>query len=465
MEEIDDLAHIKLAINFADLVRTTLGPRGMNKGIVKGANTIFTNDGSTIINALPSNNPIIELFKNLAKSQEEAIGDGTTTATIIAGQLLNNALQLINKGIHPTLIINGYNIAKVEAMKFLDENKEPGDKDKIIKTAFGTKISPNVIEHFKKLLKNVKDYENLKIHKINNQDPLLSELFKGYVFEGFTLNDRMKKKVEGKIVVLDYKTHVEAGNFNISQVDELKKINQYDREYKKEIVDKLVEKKIACIFYTDTSPEFESYLTEKEITGIVVYKRDDLDGICKALNLMATSDINNIFETEGKIKYVKPKRIYISGENETLIINGPTAQTLDEIERAVMDVVSLLKHEIDMVVGAGAIEIELAAHLEEVAKKVGGKEQLAINGFAEAIESIPLIIAENSGLDAIQILTGLKAIHQNDKNQGVDIVKGISDARERGIFDPVLVKIHAISSATDVSTLILKTDKLLKGEE
>lgn len=459
-------AHIQAAVNFCDLIRSTLGPRGMNKAVINKSNnnTIFTNDGATIIEQLNINDPIVNLFKELAKSQEKLVGDGTSTTVILAGQLLDNALSLLNKGIHPTTIINGYSIAKVEVMKKLDELKSPGEVEKIIKTAFGSKITQDIVEVLKKLIMKVKDYEKLKIHK-QVGDPLDSKIFNGYIFDGYMINDRMKGEVDGKIVVLDYRTNVAASELKIEKVDELKKINEYEREYKRDIVDKLVEKGVDCIFYTDTNPEFETYLTEKKISGVVVFQRDILDGICAALDLTATSNIENIYLADGHVRYEKPNQIYVDGKVETLILKGPTIQNMDELGRVVDDVVSLLKHEIDQVVGAGAIEIELAQHLYAVSKSVGGKEQLAIEKFAESLESIPLIIAENCGLDAIMVLTALKTMHKENPNLGVDMMKGMSDALERGIVEPVLVKIHAINSAANVANLILKTDKLLVGEK
>jgi len=462
--EDNKYSHIQLAINFCDLVRTTLGPRGMNKAVVKGSNAIFTNDGATIIGSINANDPIINLFKELAKSQEIAIGDGTTTAIILAGQLLNNALSLINKGIHPTTIITGYSLAKVEAMRYLSKHAEKGDKENIIKTTFGSKVSNDIINHLTQLILKIKDYEELKTYKIENSDPILSKIFKGHVFDGFTISDRTPRLIEGKIALLDYRTNVNAADFSVSKVEELKGINEYDRSYKRNIVDLLVKEKVNLLFYTDTNPEFETYLIEKGITGIVVYKREEIDGILRALNLKATSDPKKIFSVEGKVEYKKPERIFVHGNTETLILHGPTSQVLDEIERATHDVVSLFKHDTSVVIGAGAIEIELAKQINHFAKTVGGKEQLAIEKYAEALESIPLILAENCGLDAIQILTVLKTLHEQTKDSGVDMIKGVSDARERGILDPVLVKIHAINSATNVANLILKTDKLLIGE-
>jgi len=457
-------AHIQLAVNFADLVRSTLGPRGMNKIVIGKAETLHTNDGASIIKNIDANDPIIGLFKELAISQEERIGDGTTTAVILAGQFLNNALQLINKGIHPTTIINGYNIAKVETMKFLEQAAEKGDKQKIIKTAFGSKVSKETVQHLTKLLLDINP--EVKIHK-KIDDPIKSEIYKGFVFEGFTLNDLTPSQIEGNICLLDYRTNVEAANYSVTDVNELKKINEYDRIYKKEIVDNLVEKKVDCLLYTDTNPEFEAMLTEAGITGIVVYKRGDfISGIAQALDILPTSDPKNMHVKKGKLKYVKPNQIFIDGDMETLILCGSTKQTLDEIERAIHDVLSLLKHDTDTVVGAGAVEIGIANHLNAIAKNLGGKEQLAIEKYAEAIESIPLILAENAGLDSMAVLTILKTKHLNGENDlGVDIFQGVSNARERGIVDPVFVKICAIDSATNVANLILKTDKILMGEK
>ena len=469
-------SHIQIAIQFADLVRTTLGPRGMNKMVVsEGKNeVILTNDGATIIENVKGGNPIVDLFKNLAISQESAIGDGTSTAVIISGQLLQNALTLINRGLHPTTIINGYNLAKVRSMEFLDKSKEPGDTEKIIRTAFGTKISKDIISHFSTVLQKVKNFETLNQYKIPFTDPLKSILFCGFVFGGFTINERMENKIIGKIAVLDFASNSEI-DLSVSTADELIKITELKKQQKLKIIDELIKNKIDCVFYTDTSPEFENMLTNKNITGIVVFQRENIDGICKAIQARACSSADDIktYFGQGEVTYQKQLignkgHIFVGSDNseiETLILNGPTDQTLSEMERAVQDVVGLLRHETDSVIGAGAIETSLSLDLRDYANEVGGKEQLAIEKFAEAIESIPLIIAENAGLDAIDVLTNLKTAHKNKQtDMGVDIDLGVSNARERGIVEPVLVKIHAINSAANVANLILKLDKILIGE-
>ncbi len=464
----DKYGHIRAAIEFCNLIKSTLGPRGMNKMVI-GDTTILSNDGATIINNLKGGNPIIELLKSLARSQEEAIGDGTTTAIILAGQLLSNAINLLEKGIHPTIIINGYNLAKIHSIKILESLGKDESKEQIIKTAFGTKITGDISGILTKLLLKVEDIENLKLYKKVNDNPLLTELYKGFVFEGFTINDRMKNETEGKIAVLDFPINMKLDNFNVTKAEELKKVSELDTKLKRDIVDKLKELKVEMIFYTDTTPEFETYLTDKGISGVVVLARDNVDGICKSTGATAISSLDQIDKKhlgEGKVKYMKGKKglIYIEGEMETLILRGNTNQILDEMHRALEDAVSLLKHDLKSVIGAAAAELEIARNLREISKKIGGKEQLAFDKFIESIEAIPITIAENCGLDAIEVLTILKNLHNNGQvNMGVDCGQGFSDAKKRGIIEPVLIKMHAINSATNIANLILKLDGMYQG--
>jgi len=463
---MDEPNHRQLAINFADLIRTTLGPRGMNKMIVSnGKIAALTNDGAAIVNNLKGGNPIVDLFKSLAKSQEEAVGDGTTTAVVLAGNLLSNAEELIKKGIHPTVVINGYNIALANVLNFLNSVKEKPDKGKIMRTAFGTKLSSDLIEHFINLLNEVKNPNELKTYQIKNSDPFKSGIFRGHIFEGFTRDDQMPSKVNGKIAVLNFPVNVKLDNFNVTNAKDLQEVSNFDIELKRSVVKQLKEAGVEWVFYTDTCKEFDAYLTEAGISGVAIFKPIDIDTICIATGCKAITDKTLIDENhigKGEVVYKRgadsnPGAIYVKGDYETLVVHGPTNHVLDEIERSLDDVIRLLKHDLDMVVGAGAIEIEIAKFLREL--NIGGKEQLAIEKFADAIESIPLIIAENCGLDAIDVLTNLKAVHlTGEKDFGVDMMNKISSARERGILEPVLVKLHAISSATQVTNQILKLE-------
>jgi len=476
MEEKSNREHLKLATDFCDIVKSTLGPRGMNKIIVDEdtQNIILTNDGATIVGNIKGGNPIIEMFKNIAKSQELAVGDGTTTSLIITGELIKKAIELLDRGVHPTTIIEGYEIARRESIKFINSIKEEPDKLNLIKTSFGTKLPKQIIEILSKLVLKIKKPKDLKIYKMENYSSLEPELFKGYVFDGFTINERMKDEYEGRIAVLDFPINWKMDKFAVTKAEEMEKVQNLDSKFKQKIVDKLKKLNVGWIFYSDTTPEFEAYLTEQGITGVVVHRREDFDYICKSINAVASSNFDQINENNlgyGKVRYVKQRsgregHIFIEGDTETLIIKGETKQILEEIERAVLDVISLLKLEdLSQVTGAGAVEIEIANHLRNFSKQVGGKVQIAIEKFADAIESIPITLAENCGLDAIEILTFLRTIHleNKEKDAGIDAIKGISNARERGIFEPAVIKIYAINSATNLASLLIKTDNILAG--
>lgn len=459
MEIKDKFDYIKVGINISNLVRSTLGPKGMNKMVI-GKNLILTNDGATIIKNIKIDNPIAEIFKKLAISVEESVGDGTTTSVILTGQLLERALELINKNIHQTTIINGYNLARNACINYLNEIKISGNKNEIIKTVFGSKIPPEISD----LLTSLVSQGEFKIFKKTNENPNKSEIINGYVFNAFTMNDRMKNEAKGNIAVLDFKTNLDYTKFHVTKVDELEKIEKKDRDYKKNIVNELVKKDVKCVFTSDSNPEFENYLTNSGISGIVIYKRDDLDNICKVLN---AKPVNNFKFGKGQMIFTKPNMIKLLGENmKTILLCGSTEQVLDEYERALDDVTKVLKNSTDVVIGAGAVEIRLSQMLKNFAEKIGGKEQIAIEKFAEALESIPLIIAENAGLDSMEILSALKTLHSNGKiDFGVDVVNKVSDAKKRGVVEPVVMKMHSIASSSDVVNMILKLDQILIGNE
>jgi chaperonin GroEL (HSP60 family) len=461
--------YINLGIQISDTVRSTLGIKGMNKMIIKGDETILTNDGATIIKSIKFTNPIADIFKRLAESQERVIGDGTTTAVILAGQLLTNSLDLLNKRVHPTIIMSGYNLARVECLRYLSQIGETVDIEKIIRSTFGSKLNNQLSEKLTNLLKN-EDVTNLKIAKFDNSSEKI-ELIKGFTFEGHTLNDRTPKSTIGDIAVLDLQSNLELAKFQVTSTDELNKIEQRQRDFKKQIVDKLKELDVGCVFTSDTNPQFENYLTEANLMTIVVYKRDLLDNICRATKARVIGDPTIEFKDHlgfGDISYSgQTGIIQILNEKsdiKTLVINAPTKQILDEIERSIDDVVNVMRNYGKSVVGAGAIEIELSNHLREFSKKIGGVEQIAIEKFAESIEAIPLILAENCGHNALEVLTLLKNQHTlGKKDLGVDAVKVISDARERGIFELASLKMHAINSSTEVANLILKLDDIYAG--
>jgi archaeal chaperonin len=476
MEPKNRLAHIQVGIDVSNTVRATLGPRGMNKMVLKDDVPILTNDGATIVKNLNLSHPVGKMFIGLAESQESAIGDGTTTAVVLAGQLLENALVLLNKKMHPMTIINGYNLARQSAISFAEGQAKVASKEMILKTSFGSKIPPQQADYFTRLIldyvKTEADLDNIRFAKIENKEFEESGVLRGAIMPGYTINDRMPSIVEGKIAFLDMQNNLEFAKFQITETEELDKLETRLRDFKKEIIQKLIDYEVKCVFMTDTNPQFENFLTEAGIMGIVVHKRNDwMDNICKSTGCVAIADPQANVQPhlgEARVEYKKKEQaIFISSPNSeivTFILSGPTKQVLDELERAIDDVISIARQPLKVVTGGGAFEIELAAYLKKYATEIGGKEQLAIEKFAEAVDTLPLILAENCGFDALEVISILKTKHkQGEVDAGVDPLRMVSDAKVRGIVEPVKLKTHAINSATDVTNLILKLDDIYIG--
>jgi len=467
----DEIQYIQLAIKYADLVKTTLGPKGRNKLVKFDSNLLVTNDGATIMKSIKTENPIGDLFKRLAVSQEQIAGDGTTTAIVLAGSLLQNAMDLIKKGMHPSNIINGYNLAKIASLNILEELKFEGELDQIIQTCLGSKVSQEIREKIIEVLKSAQiDYQKLRIHKQDNQKNNV-ELINGYGLNAFVRNERMPSETKGKTCLLDFKVNLKTTEqYNLKDADELEKLEDKEKKFAKQIVNNLKKADIKCVFYTDTSREFEAYLTNEGISGILLRKKDDIDNISLVLNKRAIPD-NKVdfaqYAAEAEMQSNKGS-VKLSSKNsqiKTLIISGQTLQILEEIQRALEDVVTILKHGNEVVVGAGAIEMQIAKKIREI--EVKGKDQISFHKFANSLEAIPMQIAENCGMDSWQLITELRALHKTNQNIGIDVNNklGYSDAKSRGIVEPVMVKIYAIANAVDVVNLILKLDTILVGEE
>lgn len=470
MEVKNKYQYIQIGIDVSNTVRSTLGPKGMNKMVITKDGPILTNDGATIIRSIDFNNPIAELFKKLAENQEKYIGDGTTTTVLFTGQLLEKALDLLNKKVHPTTIISGFNIARIEAIKFLNSVKFEASEENIIKTCFGSKISPEMNSKLSELLAHT-DVKNLKLYAIENSNQNNTEIINGIQFNGYTINDRMPQEVEGNIAILDLMANFDSAKVSLTTTEELNKYNENSKLKKKEIVDKLVALGVKCAIITDTNPMIESFFTDANIMTIVNHKRDMLDNISRATGAKIIGEPSLDFSS-----YIGAGKVIASEDNQnikitnpnstikTLVIHGATKQTLDETMRAIDDVIKLLRLNKEVVVGAGAIEIELSLYLQEFAKKIMGKEQIVIKKFAECLETIPMILAENCGHDSMEVLTMLLNQHSGgNRTLGVDANKIISDALERNVIEPVSLKINAINSATEVANLILKLDDIYNG--
>jgi len=483
----------------ADMVKTTLGPKGMDKMLVSPTDDIIiTNDGVTILEEMQIEHPAAKMMVEIAKTQESEVGDGTTTAVMIAGKLLENAEKLLDMKIHPTVITKGYGIAAEKAQEILKEISlriTPDDETVLRQIAMTAmtgkgaernkeKLAKIIVNAIKQIEKNGKvDINDIKIEKIKGDGVEDSELISGIVIDKEKTTADMPSVVENaKIALIDFPIEVKNPEINtrisISSPEQLQNFLEDEEKTITRIVNKLKSTGANVIFCQKGIDDFAQYLFSKD--GIYAVRRvpkSDMEKIAKATNGKIVSNINELDEFElGDAKIVEELRhgedtmTYVRGCKNpkalTIVIHGGSEHVLDEIERAIKDgigdVVSSLKTGL-VVPGGGAIEMEVAKRLREFAQGLKGREQLAVEEFASALEFIPVTLAENAGLDPIDILTELKARHDaGDRNAGLNLFTDkVENVLEARIIEPYKIKSQAINSASEVAIMILRIDDVI----
>ncbi len=482
----------------ADSIKTTLGPKGMDKMLVDSLGDItVTNDGVTILEEMEIEHPAAKMMVEIAKTQEDEVGDGTTTAVMLAGKLLENAEKLLDNKIHPTVITKGYRLAAEKSQEILKElavdiNPEQEEVLKqIAMTAMTGKGAETVKEKFsdiivkavKQIAENNKiDLDNIKIEKNKGSGLAETELIEGIVFDKEKVSVDMPDKVENaKIALLDLALEIKSPEvdtkISISSPEQLQGFIEQEEKILKEMVEKIKQAGANVVFCQKGIDDVAQYYLSKE--GIYACRRvskSDMEKLARATQGKIISNLNELTSDQlGFAKMVEEVKkgedtyTYVRGcENPkslTILIHGGTEHVLDEMERAIKDglgdVASALR-EGKVVAGAGAVEVELARRLREYSKTLGGREQLAIEEFASALEFIPITLAENAGLDPIDTLTELKAAHENEKYAGINIFTGkVENSLKEGIIEPLRIKSQAINSASEVAMMILRIDDVL----
>lgn len=486
----------------AETVRTTLGPRGMDKMLVDSmGDVIVTNDGVTILREMQIEHPAAKMIVEVAKTQEEEVGDGTTTAVVLAGELLKNAEALIEKNVHPTIIAKGYNLAAQKSQEVLNriaENIGTDDESvlkKIAMTAMTGKGAESSKEHLsnltvKAILQVANDAKEVSVSDIKIEKKVgsgieSSELISGLVIEKERVNSAMPKQVkEAKVLLLD--TPIEIKNTETDAKIQITSPDQMDAFLKKEetmikdMTDKIKGSGATVVFCQKGIDDLaQYYLAKHGIYATRRVKKSDMEMLARATGTTVITNIETITPEAlghaGLIEEVKvgdEEMTYVreckSPKAVTILLRGGTEHVVAEVERAVEDaigdVISSIK-EGKAVGGAGSPEIELAKNLRGFANTLSGREQLAVQAFAEAMEVIPRTLAENAGLDPIDILTNLKASHDGDeKFAGVDVFTGnIINAWKEGIIEPLKIKTQAVKSASEVAELILRIDDVISS--
>ncbi len=481
----------------ADIVKTTLGPKGMDKMLVDSAgNIIVTNDGVTILEEIQLDHPAAKMIAEIARTQENEVGDGTTTVVMLAGKLLENAERLLDKKIHPTVIIKGYRLAADKAKSILNEISVPVNDKSILKqiamTAMTGKGAENNREHLADLIVagidqvatgKFIDMNSIKIVKQKGDSIEDSELVNGLVLDKEVANEFMPKKVENASILmvdfaLELKNPETETKISVSTPEQLQQFIASEEFALRDMTSKIVNSGAKVVFCQKGIDDVAQYFLAK--AGIMAYRRvakSDMEKLSRATSGKIVSSIQEIRKEDlGFAAIVEQTQkgddtmTYVRGcknpKSVTLLLHGSTEHVLDEVERAVKDGlgdVSSAVKDGKVVSGGGAIEMELARRLRQFAKTIEGREQLAVEEFAVALEYIPETLAENAGLDPVNIMTELKQKHESGfERDGINLfVNKIEDCLAAGIVEPVRVKLQAVVSASEVATMILRIDDVL----
>ena len=493
--------NIMAAKAVAETVRTTLGPKGMDKMLVSSlGDVVITNDGVTILEEMQIEHPAAKMLVEVAKTQENEVGDGTTTAVVLAGELLKNAEKLIDDNVHPTVIARGYRIAAEKARDLLENMAEQiTEKDEaLLKNIAITAMTGKGAEGSKELLaelcvKSVKqirdndgtiDLENIKIEKKIGGGAENSELVQGILIDKEKVHSAMPRMIKNaKIALLDAALEIKSPEtdtkIQISTPDQLQAFLDQEEKILRNMVDKVIKSKANVVICQKGIDDIaQHHLAKAGVYAVRRVKKSDMDKLARATNAKIVSNLNDLNEQDlGYSGIVEEQKIgdemmtFVkeckNPKAVTLLIRGGTEHVIAELERAVKDslgdISASLKNK-KVVAGAGAVEMELAKELRNYANKLSGKEQLAVLAFANSLEIIPRTLAENAGLDPVDMLTDLKSKHDANEGKwfGIDVMKGkLFDAWKAGVIEPLKIKTQAIQSASEVSELILRIDDVI----
>ena len=498
--------NIAAAKAIAEAVRTSLGPRGMDKMLVdQFGDVVITNDGATILKEIDVQHPAAKMMVEVAKTQDSEVGDGTTTAVILAGELLKRAEKLLQQKIHPTVITEGFRKAAEKAIEILDKmSVASGINDKQgLRNVAMTCMSSKIVSESKEKLaglcvdavvavaeqvegKWVADIDKVQIQKKQGDSIDDTSLIKGIILDKEVVSPSMPKSIkDAKILLIQSAIEIEKTEFDTKlQITSPEQIQQFlDEEEKmiRNMVDKIVQSGASVLVCQKGIDDMaQHFLTKAEIMCIRRVKKSDLEKLSKATGGMIFTDLNDV--TADKLGYaglVEERKIMNDSwifieeckdpKSVVILIRGGSELIVDEVERAIHDSLCVVRDVIEdqkIVGGGGAPELETALQLREYAQTLGGREQLAVEVFADSLDIIPKTLAENAGLDQIDMLMKLRAAHQQGhKFAGHDMDTGdiINDMMAIGVVEPTVVKAQAIKSSVEAASMILRIDDVIAG--
>jgi thermosome len=476
----------------------------MDKMLIDSLGDItITNDGAAILNEIEVDHPAAKMMVEIAKTQDDMVGDGTTTAVVLAGELLKKAEELLEQNIHPTIIVSGYRKAAQKAIETVNKISIPVEIDdratlkKVAVTSMASKAVGQAKEHLADIAidavrqvaekrgdKWIADIDNVQVTKKTGKSLLESQLVQGLVIDKEVVHSGMPKKVEkAKIALLDNALEIEkteiSAEIRIRDPNQMKAFLDQENKMLQEMVGKIRASGADVVFCQKGIDDMAQHFLAKE--GILAARRvkqSDMEKLARATGGRVVTDLSDLRVQDLGIaglveerKLGEDKMIFVEkckdARSVAVIIRAGLERMVDEAERAMTDALSVVSDVIEnnkIVAGGGAVEVEVAKELRGYATSVGGKEQLAIELFADAIEIVPKALAENAGLEALDILVDLRAAHEKAGGQywGVNVLTGKTEnMRERGVLEPVVVKEQAIKSATESATMILRIDDVI----
>ncbi|MDR2707448.1 MAG: TCP-1/cpn60 chaperonin family protein, partial [Nitrososphaerota archaeon] len=491
--------NIMAARVIGEVLKTTLGPRGMDKMLIDSLGDItITNDGATILKEIDVEHPAAKMMVEIAKTQDDMVGDGTTSAVILASELLKKAEELLDQNIHPTILVSGYRKAAQKAIELIREIAEPldiNDRKTLLKVALTSTSSKSVgsardhlaeisIDAVKQIVeerggKTIADIDNIQIIKKTGKSLLETQLVKGIIVDKEVVNPGMPKmKENAKIALLDSPLEIEkteiSAEIRIKDPLQMKAFLDQETDMLKEMADKLKAVGADVIFCQKGIDDMVQHFLAKE--GIIAARRvkeSDMEKLARATGARISSDLDDLKKEDlGKAGLVEERKI---GDDKmifvekckdphsvAILLRAGLERMVDEAERAMTDSLSVVSDVVEnnkIVPGGGAVEIEIAKELRKYATKIGGREQLAVDAFANAMEVIARSLAENAGLEPIDIITQLRSAHdtKGNKNTGINIYENkLHDSIKNGVIEPIMVKEQAIKSAAESAAMILR---------
>ena len=497
--------NIAAAMAVADTVRTTLGPKGMDKMLVDSlGDVVITNDGATILEEMQIEHPAAKMMVEIAKTQDQEVGDGTTTAVVLAGELLKKAGEMLEMNIHPSVITKGFRMAKFKALEILKSNaneismKNEKELVSIANTAITGKSAEKASDELSQLavdaIKKVAitsdgqsrvDTDNIKIEKKAGASMNDTKLIEGIVIDKEVVHSGMPKIIiNANVALIDSALEIKDlesdAKISITSPEKMQAFLEEEEKMIRDMVQRVIKSGATAVFcqkgIDDTA---QHYLAKEGILAARRVKKSDMEALAKATGAKIVTSLKELDSNDlGFAGNVEEKKI--SGDHMifvekckdpkavTILIRGGTEHVVDEVERAMEDAVKGVASALELgksVPGGGATEIEVARQIRRYAEGFEGREQLAVNAFADALEVIPRSLAENAGLDPIDKIAALRASHDSDKlNAGLDVFTGkIEDMVEKGVIEPLKIKLQAIQSAAEAAEMILRIDDMIQA--